>query len=183
MRADQGTGSNSLARLDYPPPPPFQWQTPAAVPPASSSAIAANAPQRQTAESRGTTTLTFSANTAAGASYLLWWISGLLIYFNERRNSYVRFHALQSIIFSAAATLFAAVMSIVSALFAESGQQRHSPALTTTGTVIAVLTVFTIVYFWSWLIVSAWTGHRLHLPIVGRYAERYAAPPSQQPVP
>jgi len=177
MRADEGAGSNSLTQLDYPPPPPFQWKTPKAASPAPSPGTPMNALQG------GTTTYTFSANTVAGASYLLWWISGLLVYFNERRNPYVRFHALQSVFFSAAATLFSAVMSIVSALFLEWGQRAASLTLTVVGTVIAVLTAFTIVNFWSWLIVAAWTGHGVHLPIVGQYAERYAAPPSQQPTP
>lgn len=183
MRADERAGSNSLGQLDYPPPPPFQWQTPEPALPTPDRAVPAQSHRGQGVEPWGTTTITFSANTAAGASYLLWWISGLLVYFNERRNAYVRFHALQSVFFSAAATLFAALTSIVSALFLEAGQQRSSLTLITTGTVIAVLTVFVIVVCWSALVVAAWNGHLFHLPIVGRYAERYATPPTQQPVP
>ena len=180
MRADEGAGSSSLTQLDYPPPPPFHWKTPQAAPPVPNAAGPVNALHGRTAESWGTTTYTFSANTVASASYLLWWLSGLLVYFNERRNTYVRFHALQSIFFSAAATLFAALASIVSALFLEWGQRQSSLTLTVVGTVIAVLTAFTIVLFWSALMIAAWNGHLFRLPIVGRYAERYAAPPSQQ---
>src|SRR5262249_10900259 len=124
---------------------------------------------------------TISANTAAGASYLFWWISGLLVYFNERRNVYVRFHALQAIIFGAAAMLFAALSIIVSAVFFDLGQRTSLHTLTTVGIVIAVLSAFTIVVVWSALMVAAWTGHLFHLPYVGQYAERYAAPSLQSP--
>ena len=189
MRTPEGANSNSMTQLDLPPPPPFQWQTPLAqgAPPPQMTpgiyVVSDAAPQAPAAQSWGPTTFTISANTAACASYLFWWISGLLVYFNERRNVYVRFHAFQSIIFGAAATFFAALAAIVSAVFFEGGQKQSSLTLTVVGTVIAVLTVFTIVVVWSALVVAAWNGHLFRLPIVGRYAERYAAPSGQQPAP
>ena len=74
--------------------------------------VAPAMPPRQAAiDPDATTTLTFSPNTAAGLSYLFLWISGVLIFFNERRNRYVRFHALQSILFGAVATVAGVVRS------------------------------------------------------------------------
>src|SRR5579871_2194489 len=51
-------------------------------------------PRPEAVDPDATTSLTFRPNTAAGVSYLFLWISGVLIFFNERRNRYVRFHAL-----------------------------------------------------------------------------------------
>jgi uncharacterized membrane protein len=38
-------------------------------------------------------------NVAAGWSYVFGWISGLIFFFLEKQNRFVRFHAMQSIIF------------------------------------------------------------------------------------
>ena len=45
------------------------------------------------------TELGVEENIAAMLSYLLGWISGLIIFLIEKNNRFVRFHALQSLIF------------------------------------------------------------------------------------
>ncbi|HPO49248.1 MAG TPA: DUF4870 domain-containing protein [Spirochaetota bacterium] len=44
------------------------------------------------------TSIGFEQNVAAMLSYLIIWISGLIIFLIERENKFVRFHALQSTI-------------------------------------------------------------------------------------
>lgn len=137
----------------------------------------------QAAESWGPTTLSFEANTAAGASYLLLFISGLLVYFNERNNRYVRFHAMQSILLTGVITVFGVVASILSALCYDIAARTHLHVFEALGSGIAVIALLVVLCAWLGMTIAAWTGHDLHLPLVGAYAERYAAPPVQPPAP
>jgi len=137
----------------------------------------------EAAASWGPTTLTMSANTAAGVSYLFWWISGLLVYFNERQNRYVRFHAIQSILLTGALTVCGVFASILAALCTDLALATHLRVFQAIGNGIAVLALVTIVVAWLVAMIAAWTGNYLRLPIVGAYAERYAAPPLSPPVP
>jgi uncharacterized membrane protein len=136
-------------------------------------------PARAAPHSEVGTTLTFTPNTAAGVSYLFLWISGVLIFFNERRNRYVRFHALQSTLFGAVATVFGVVGIVAAVLLMDLGSAWHASILSAVGWICALLIPFTIVVVWWWLIVAAWTGHEVALPILGRYAKQYAAPEEQ----
>jgi uncharacterized membrane protein len=130
--------------------------------------VAPPVPSRALSDPEAVTSLTFTPNIAAGMSYLGLWITGVLFFFNERRNRYVRFHALQSILFGALATV--------------AGTATRWHVFFVLGVGIAVLTAFAIVVLWSALVVSAWTGSGLTLPILGRYAKQYAAP-EDRPIP
>jgi uncharacterized membrane protein len=174
------------AVYDRPLPPPPVWQAPAGrqplpghVPPAPARP-AAHVPW-QAAKSWGTTTITIDATTAAGASYLFWWASGLLIYFNERHNRFVRFHAMQSILLTGALTVFAVFAWIVSSLCGDVALYARDPLIRhlfgTLGWGIMVMAVVVVLFVWVPAMVAAWAGNYLRLPIVGKYAERYSAPP------
>jgi uncharacterized membrane protein len=133
----------------------------------------------QVSDSWGATTLNISANTAAGVSYLFWWISGFLVYFSERNNRFVRFHALQSIILTGILTvadvfalLFAAIMHD---LTVATGQVIYFHF----GIGVSSLLGLGILFAWLWTMIAAWTGNYLRLPLIGSYAERYSAPPAQ----
>lgn len=165
---------------DAPPPPLPAWQPPydapyAAPPAAALGGQRAHVPW-QVARTWGPTTLTIGSNTAAGMSYLLGWISGVLVYFNERDNRFVRFHALQSILLSSALTVLGVAASILSALCHDLTHATHWTVFATLGSGIALLAAMSILLVWLASMIAAWTGHRWRLPIVGAYAERYAAP-------
>jgi uncharacterized membrane protein len=137
----------------------------------------------QAATSWGPTTLTLDANTTAGVSYLFWWLSGLLVYFNERHNRYVRFHAVQSILLTSALTVCGVVAYILWALFHDFGRLTHLLVLTAIGNGVAILAATAILIIWLGAMIAAWTGHYLRFPYIGAYAERYSAPPAQPPIP
>ena len=139
-------------------------------------------PSRALRDPEAVTSLTFTPNIAAGMSYLGLWMTGVLFFFNERRNRYVRFHALQSILFGTLATVVGVVASIVTALLVDVSTATRWHVFFVLGVGIAVLTAFAIVVLWSALVVSAWTGSGLTLPILGRYAKQYAAP-EDRPIP
>jgi uncharacterized membrane protein len=173
--------SDAATPHEMPPPTP-QWQplrSPYAVPPAAQPQHPGHVPWRAE-RSWGSTMLSIDANTAAGASYLLWWLSGVLVYFNERDNRYVRFHAVQAILLTSALTVLGVLAYILAALGHDLWRVTHWTVFEAFGNGLAWLAVIFIVVVWLTAMVGAWTGNYLHWPIVGTYAERYAAPPIQQ---
>lgn len=176
---------------DAPPGVPPAWRAPSAppyVPPqpprpprGTLPTPRSHAPWR-TAQSWGPTTFTVSADTAAGFSYLLWWLTGLIVYFAERNNRYVRFHALQSILLTSAFTVLGVVVYVLDALLSDLTRATHWTVFGALGNGVAVVVVaLGIVLPWLGTMIGAWTGHHIRWPIVGAYAERYAAPPLQIP--
>jgi uncharacterized membrane protein len=125
----------------------------------------------------GPTSITITANTAAGFSYLFWWVSGLLVYFNERRNRYVRFHAVQSIMLTGVLSIFSVLAYIIAALFNDVFLNTHQRIWQTLSIGTVVLAALLVLLPWLTAMVAAWSGTYLRLPIVGDYAERYASPP------
>jgi uncharacterized membrane protein len=133
----------------------------------------------QASDSWGATTLNISANTAAGGSYLIWWVTGFLIYFSERNNRFVRFHALQSIILTGILTILAVFAALFATVMQDLTAATHQVIFSHVGIWGATLLMLAIAFVWLWAMVAAWTGNYLRLPVIGSYAERYSAPPTQ----
>ncbi|HEX9036530.1 MAG TPA: hypothetical protein VF808_06015 [Ktedonobacterales bacterium] len=118
-------------------------------------------------------------NTLAGMSYLFWWVSGLMVYFNERHNRFVRFHAVQSILLTGALTVASVLFYMLWELSGDLAAATHQPAWAHLGQGVALLGFLAVIGIWLAAMIAAWSGHHLRLPIVGAYAERYAAPPRE----
>ncbi len=113
----------------------------------------------------GPSSMNIEPNVAAGLSYILGWITGLIFFLSEKRNRFVRFHAMQSIIFSGGYTVLLIVVRLVATVI---------PVL---GLVLGcVLALAGIAAFVVWIVclVNAFQGKYFKLPIIGDYAERYA---------
>lgn len=103
------------------------------------------------------TSMGIRACTAGWLCYLGGWITGLIFFLLEKENRFVRFHAMQSIIFFGAISVLTAMFSSISSLsFIGSGL----------GVVAFVC--------WIILMVSAARGKYYKLPIIGEYAQRWA---------
>ena len=102
-------------------------------------------------------TLDIDSNVAAVLSYFFGFVSGIVILLLEKRNKFVRFHALQS-------TFTFGTLFILVYLF------YYIPLL---GGLLAILTEVLGFILWVVLIIKAYEGERYHLPIVGELAERY----------
>lgn len=175
---------------DLPPPPPA-WYTPGhahqRVPARPGQGQGRGWPERplpthvpwQASNSWGPTTITITANTAAGTAYLFWWVTGLLVYFSERQNRFVRFHAMQSILLTGALTVYSVLAYILVALCFDIGAATHQPFFHTLGAGIEAFSVLAVLFAWLLGMISAWTGNYIRFPLIGRYAERYSAPPSE----
>ena len=106
----------------------------------------------------GKTSIGFKANVAAALSYLLGFVSGIIIYLLEKENKFVRFHAMQSIVTFGLLWLVSILVWV----------------LPFVGTMIAPIIYMLEVALWVILIVSAYRGKYLKLPIAADIAEKMA---------
>jgi len=113
----------------------------------------------------GPTSMGMQANVAAGLSYVLTWLTGIIFFFVEKQNRFVRFNALQSILFFGGITVLDIVLSIAGGFLGNFIGLLFS----------CVLGLLGLVAFVGWIVlmINAFQGKYFKLPIVGDYAERY----------
>lgn len=99
---------------------------------------------------------TLEARLAAVLCYLFWMMGGIIMLTVERKSRFVRFHALQSI-------LFGAVVVVTLVAFTLAGLPR-----------ITSILGLVAVGVWLFLIYRAALGEWFHLPGLGWLAERNA---------
>ena len=106
-------------------------------------------------EENGGSSLPMKENTAGLVAYLFGWVSGLVLYLLENKSTFVRFHALQSLI------LFG-VLSVAGIIL------RWIPFI---GGILSV--ILGIGTFAAWIVgmVKAYQGEMFKFPVVGDIAE------------
>jgi len=97
-------------------------------------------------------------NVAGLLCYVLGWVSGLVFFLIEKRNKFVRFHALQSII-------------VFGVLFLASFILGWIPVI---GAVISWLISILALVLWIILMIKAYQGEKFKLPWAGDLAEKNA---------
>ncbi len=120
----------------------------------------------------GPTSMGMDANIAAGLSYIAGWITGLVFFFMEKQNRFVRFHAMQSILFSVTLIAFYILIDVVSFALAIASIPFVGLLLSGAGFLVALGTLVV----WIFLLINAFQGKYFKLPVLGDYAERYANP-------
>ena len=93
--------------------------------------------------------LGFDENITAMLCYLLGWITGLIILLLEKDNSFVRFHAMQSIVVFGILTVLTMVVSIVPFIY---------------GLLLSVLNIIGVI-LWIVLMIKAYQHQRFELPV------------------
>nr|BBH93888.1 hypothetical protein KTA_20870 [Thermogemmatispora argillosa] len=117
-------------------------------------------------EANAPTSSGLPAPVAAALAYALFWLSGLIIFLTEKRNRFVRFHAMQSLI------LFGLITVVIMAL----RLMGFIPVIGVVAGFLADLIQVVSVLGWAALIVLTFLGRHIRLPVVGDYAERYSNP-------
>jgi uncharacterized membrane protein len=110
-------------------------------------------------------------NVAAGLAYFAV-LPALLFFFKDpyRRDLFIRFHALQSFLFTIAAILIGFALWLAGmALFVI---PVLGPLLVV---VIVVVTALAVFFLWLTLVIKAFQGVTFKLPALGRLAEHYAS--------
>ena len=142
-------------------PPPAEPRTPSA---------GTRRPDLARGISDGDSSTGLEPRTASALAYLAGPFSGALILFAESRNQGVRFHAWQSIIglggVSVALALSYALA--VGALF-------FSAAAVSVMIAVSYVLWIVLLLVWAICLVKAYSGTRWKLPLVGDFAERFAA--------
>ncbi len=112
------------------------------------------------------------ANVAAGLSYVAGWITGLIFFFGEKQNCFVRFNAMQSILLYVGLTVVYVVVYVLTVALAFSGL---GALLVLLGLVIWLIGLGGFI-LWIILLINAFQGKYIKLPIIGDYAEKLANP-------
>jgi uncharacterized membrane protein len=95
-----------------------------------------------------------SENVAALIAYLFGWLSGLIIFLLEKESRFVRFHALQSLIFFGAMSLILGVLGRIPVI----------------GWVFAVVGGIATFGYWIIGMIKAYQGELFRFPVVGDIA-------------
>jgi uncharacterized membrane protein len=109
------------------------------------------------AEARGQASTGLKPNVAGLLCYLLFWVTGLEFLFVEKKDKFVRFHAIQSVVTFGALTLAVALVFI--------------PII---GWIFGWLSIILIVILWILLMTKAYQGKKTKVPIAGKFAEKIA---------
>lgn len=104
----------------------------------------------------GKTSVGMTANIEAALSYVLGIITGIIFYVIEKDNKFVRFHAMQSI-------LFCGVWIIINVILA---------IIPLAGWVVAGIVNIVGTIFWLIALFKAFSGEEYKLPLIGNIAEK-----------
>ena len=101
--------------------------------------------------------LNMSENIAALIAYLFGWISGLIIFLLEKDSRFVRFHALQSLVFFGGMSLILGILIRIPLI----------------GRVFALAGFILSLVYWVIGMVNAYRGELYRFPIAGDFAARH----------
>ena len=113
-------------------------------------------------------------NVAGALAYVLGFLSGLFFFVTEKENDFVRFHALQSIIFSVSAfVLYWVINTILFSLFLSPGTwTAGGGVLFSLLSLVTSLISLALLGVWLFLMYKAYSGERYKLPVIGDLAEQ-----------
>ncbi len=107
------------------------------------------------------TSLGMRARTAGWLSYLLFWVTGLIFFLLEKENRFVRFHAMQSILFFGGLSILEAIRRSFETLF----NYSMFPVISSVVGLVSFIC-------WIVLMVRASRGIYYKLPVIGNYADK-----------
>ena len=102
------------------------------------------------------TSLGISQNVVGALAYLLGWVTGIGFLLIEKENSFVRFHAMQSVVVFVAFTIASIIVGWLPVI----------------GGVLSSLLGFVGRFVWLFLMYQAYLGVRYKLPYTGDFAEK-----------
>lgn len=114
--------------------------------------------------------MTKDSNLYGAISYVLGLVTGVVMLLVAPKDKYVKFHAMQSIIFCVALTAVYMVLTVLFGIL----------AIATMGMGLLLLAplmmLLWLVFFilWVYLIYKAYNGEKYKLPVIGEYAEKLA---------
>ncbi|MDQ2986541.1 MAG: hypothetical protein M3R13_07450 [Armatimonadota bacterium] len=124
----------------------------------------------------GTTSMGMEPNVAAGCSYIATWITGLIFFFTEKQNKFVRFHAMQAICLGVLVAVLAFVYSFLVAgavVTATAAPNAAAGGLGIMG-VLFMLVMLAFVALWVVFLIQAFGGKWFKIPVIGDLAMKWS---------
>lgn len=118
-------------------------------------------------------------NVAAALSYVLGFVSGIIMYFVEPENETVRFHAVQSIVVFGAMFVVLMAISFFSAFLATAGAVGGTGSSIVFGMIgalvglVSLLVRLAMLVLWIYLIVRTYQEENPRLPVAASIADGY----------
>ena len=116
-------------------------------------------------------------NVAALLSYLFNWVSGLIFFLIEKDSRLVRFHAMQSILLTAAAVVVGVILWVawilLAIILAMASDVLASLVSLVIGLVIFVFYIGVLIAF-ILCMVKAYQNQYFKLPVIGNFAEKFS---------
>ena len=112
-----------------------------------------------------------SANVAGLLSYVAGWITGIVFVVLEKKSTFVKFHAWQSIMTFGVLTV---AQIVVAGILTAIGFATFSPGLILFASVISTIIWILTVILWIVLMIMAGTGKMWKVPLAGNWAEKQA---------
>ncbi|MFB6075575.1 MAG: DUF4870 domain-containing protein, partial [Candidatus Aenigmatarchaeota archaeon] len=100
--------------------------------------------------------------------YVLGWLSGIIFYFLEEDNKFIRFHAVQSIITFLGITILIWIVGFIVSIMS-----MVIPFAFMLGGVTWLIGILSVI-LWLVLMLKAYKGEKYKLPVVGDIAEKHA---------
>ena len=124
----------------------------------------------------GTTSMGMAPNVAAGCSYIVTWITGLVFFLSEKQNKFVRFHAMQAICLGVLAAVLGFVYSFLIAGAAAAAVASPNAAAGGMGIMGMVFMVIWLAFFVLWIVclIQAFTGKWFKIPVIGDLAMKWS---------
>ncbi len=116
----------------------------------------------------GKTSTGLQANVAALLSYVFGWVTGLIFFFVEKDNKFVRFHALQSVVVFGALSVLGIIISILSQFFI----MLHLYFISRLFSMASNLLLLAGLILWVILMIKAFQGEKFKLPIAGDIVDK-----------
>ena len=111
-------------------------------------------------------------NIAGLLCYVALWVTGIIFLVIEKKSTFVKFHAWQSIMTFGILT---AVQIIVSPVFAGIAVATFSPGLLVASGVLSTIVWILTFVLWIILLIQAGSGKMWKVPLVGDWAERQSS--------
>ncbi len=131
----------------------------------------AAAPSEGGAKPEAESSTGMSANVAGLLCYVLTWITGIVFVILEKKSTFVKFHAWQSIMTFGVLTV---VQIVVSGILVAIGVATFSPGLIAFAGVLGTIIWILMVILWIVLMIMAGTGKMWKVPGAGNWAEKMA---------
>ena len=120
-------------------------------------------------------------NVAGALSYI--WIVGLVMFFLEKTNDFIRFHAMQSVLYGVVGSVVMTILAILNAIVAivfgvasAAAGDRGIISMLISLISMVIWLIIPLVYLAGLILgaVKAYQGVKFKLPIIGNLAERIA---------